>query len=88
VGVLSLFSLYLQDELEDAVLTYANKIQLPFSIESICKTDKVTLLLLFSTSRKMRPGRTTIIDKFTDDELLEKYNDYLNYCQKFYFINN
>jgi glycerol-1-phosphate dehydrogenase [NAD(P)+] len=88
VGVLSLFSLYLQDELEDAVLTYANKIQLPFSIESICKTDKGTLLLLFSTSRKMRPGRTTIIDKFTDDELLEKYNDYLNYCQKFYFINN
>jgi glycerol-1-phosphate dehydrogenase [NAD(P)+] len=84
VGVLSLFSLYLQNELDDEVLTYANKIQLPFSIDSICKTDKDTLINIFSTSRKMRPGRTTIIDKFTNYELYEKYIEYLNYCQKFY----
>lgn len=87
VGVLSLFSLYLQNELDDEVLTYANKIQLPHTIDSICTTDKETLLLIFLTSRKMRPGRITILDKFTNDELLEKYNEYLNYCQKFYSVN-
>jgi glycerol-1-phosphate dehydrogenase [NAD(P)+] len=83
VGVLSLFSLYLQKELDDDILTYANKIKLPYSIESICETDKAILLNIFSTSRKMRPERVTIIDEFTDDELFEKYIEYLNYCKKY-----
>jgi glycerol-1-phosphate dehydrogenase [NAD(P)+] len=83
VGVLSLFCLYLQDKLSYDILLYAKNIQLPFSLDSICDTDKKILIRIFSESRKMRPGRITILDNYSDEILFKKYNNYIEFVNSF-----
>ena len=76
VGVLSLFCLYLQKELNQTILEYAKRIQLPFVLSSWRNLTEKELTELFKISRKMRPGRKTILDKFNDKELLSEFHRY------------
>lgn len=75
VGSLSLFSLYLQEKLNSDIINYALKLGLPLSLPYL-DTSEEQLKLIFKTSRAMRPGRFTVLDKFSDDELVEKYKYY------------
>ena len=75
VGTLSLFSLYLQEKLNSDILNYAIKLGLPLSLPYL-ETSEKQLKLIFKTSRAMRPGRFTVLDMFSDDELVEKYKQY------------
>lgn len=79
VGVLSLFCLYLQDELDLKVINYARQIGIPSDIESICKDLENNFAELIRVSRKMRPGRMTILDKYSDNEIIEKYKSYSDF---------
>lgn len=78
VGVLSLFCLYLQGKLNDSHLQYAEKIELKPNLEQIYHLDEDELIEVFKVSREMRPGRVTILDNFTDTELLKKYREFIS----------
>ncbi|HDM8196992.1 TPA: iron-containing alcohol dehydrogenase [Vibrio harveyi] len=75
VGRATLFSLYLQNKSNKKIISLFKH----FMIKE-CLTDENLaddkLVEVFSCARKTRPGRKTIIDDFTDDELLLKYREF------------
>jgi glycerol-1-phosphate dehydrogenase [NAD(P)+] len=81
VGVLSLFCLYLQNKLKPIHLEYADNLKLDKDFLFSRNLDEKFILEIFHVSRKMRPGRVTILDEYNDKELLLKYEEYINYIE-------
>jgi glycerol-1-phosphate dehydrogenase [NAD(P)+] len=79
VGLLSLFCLYLQDSLDSIHLNYAKKIGLKMNIDEIYPIGGRDWLEVFEVSRTMRPGRVTILDKFSNDQLLKKKDEFVKF---------
>tara|TARA_R110001599_G_scaffold1889_4_gene9886 strand:- start:339510 stop:340577 length:1068 start_codon:yes stop_codon:yes gene_type:complete len=82
VGVLSLFCLFLQKKLDKVHLQYARKIKLTTDLDEIYQLDEKEWIEIFRVSRNMRPGRATILDKFSDKALLSKYSEFLTASHK------
>lgn len=82
VGVSSLFSLYLQDKLKKEHVLYAKTLGLSINYLGNIFSSQKEFLELISLSRKMRPGRCTILDKYTDKEINESYFMYLDMAMK------
>lgn len=78
VGSISLFSLFLQKSLKEEHSKFAERVYMDKEI--LCKVseyDDDKLKNLFETCRSMRPGRVTVLDKFTNGELIQKYHEFL-----------
>lgn len=75
VGRASLFTLFLQGENTDKMerLFYSFKLKKTLCNEYL---DDFTLLSIFSRSRSVRPGRRSVIDKYSDEELLRMYRKF------------
>jgi glycerol-1-phosphate dehydrogenase [NAD(P)+] len=82
VGVLSLFSLYLQDKLKKEHVLYAKRLDLSVNYLGKLLSSPKEFLEIIALSRKMRPGRSTILDKYTDMVIYEKYYKYVDMAMK------
>lgn len=80
VGVISLFCLYLQNDLSDKIIDYSRKIHLDTDISYTCIDFESNFDEIFKISRSMRPGRITILDYFDNKTLFDKYLKYKEYC--------
>lgn len=78
VGILSLFTLYLQKKLKKEHVQYATALGLSINYLGNIFSSQKEFLEIISLSRKMRPGRCTILDKYTDEKIKEKYYMYLD----------
>lgn len=78
VGILSLFTLYLQKKLKKEHVHYARTLGLSINYLGNIFSSKKDFLEIISLSRKMRPGRCTILDKYNDKKINEKYYMYLD----------
>jgi len=81
VGSISLFCIFLQNKLEQEIFEFSKKIDLKFDWMSLLKNShQKDLIKIFQTSRNMRKNRYTILNKFTNDELVSLYDNYINFC--------
>lgn len=80
VGVVSLFCLYLQNDLSDKIIEYSRKISLDTDISATCIDFEYNFNEIFKLSRSMRPGRITILDHYNNNTLFELYLKYQEYC--------
>lgn len=79
VASCSLFALYLQGKLQEEYISYAKKTGLPINFTDIMvENDEKALREVFRTSKKMRPGRYTVLDTVSEDEFLTKLVDFEN----------
>jgi glycerol-1-phosphate dehydrogenase [NAD(P)+] len=75
VAILSLFTLFLHGKENNLIYNYINLLNIPYYLD-IFKNKEIAIKI-FKTSRKMRPGRNTILDIYTDIELYLKHNEYI-----------
>ena len=81
VGSISLFCIFLQNKLEKELFYFSQKINLEFEWKSfLIDSSEEKLIEIFKTSRNMRKNRYTVLNKYTNEELVEKYNEYVKYC--------
>jgi len=76
VGVISLFCLYLQNDLSDKIIKYSRKICLNNDISTICLDFENNFTEILKVSRLMRPGRLTILDNYKNNDLIDMYSKY------------
>ncbi|MHA1857838.1 MAG: iron-containing alcohol dehydrogenase [Candidatus Thorarchaeota archaeon] len=81
VGSISLFSLYLQDNLQPKHVHYARKLQLPLAFTAISPKIPEHLAHVFDVARTMRPGRYTVMDKWSTDELMQEYGRFKEFIR-------
>jgi glycerol-1-phosphate dehydrogenase [NAD(P)+] len=79
VGSLSLFSLYLQGKLKQKHIAYGEKVGLSFDLFNHQSITGELLGEVIEKSRGMRPGRITILDDYTNDEIIDKYKEFTEY---------
>lgn len=84
VGVLSLFCLFIQGKLKNAHLEYAQAINLNLDLGDLYNLNEKKWLKIFNLSRSMRPGRVTILDKYSNAELVKKHKEFLENSQSHY----
>lgn len=78
VGSISLFVLSLLPACTDAAIEFATRIGLPLDWTALSPEISRQLDHIFATARRMRPDRRTILDEFTDTELLERCRHFAN----------
>lgn len=77
VASISLFTLYLQNKLTDEHIKYAQNAGIPLSFtEFLDDFNKEKWLHILKKSRTMRPGRVTILDTFSNEELVGQLSAY------------
>lgn len=73
VASISLFTLFLQDKLQDIHLEYARSTEILLDFTDLIKNlNDVTLKLIYNKAKEMRPGRFTILDTIDEDTFLKK----------------
>lgn len=87
VGAISLFCLFLQNDLSYKIMDYSKKILLNPDISYSCIDFEYNFHEIFKISRSMRPGRITILDYFNNKTLFEKYLKYKEYCSSILVSN-
>ena len=80
----SLFCLFIQGKLKNAHLEYAQAINLNLDLGDLYNLNEKKWLKIFNLSRSMRPGRVTILDKYSNVELVKKYKEFLENSQSHY----
>lgn len=82
VGSISLFTLYLQGKLKLIHINFAKSVGIPLQLGSLVQGfSKNKFLKIVEKARLMRPGRYTVLDELTNEEICrsyEKYNEKLN----------
>jgi glycerol-1-phosphate dehydrogenase [NAD(P)+] len=73
VGCLSLFSAHLQGILEADFVRALEAVRMPLCIGDLSPVAEARLAEVISTARTMRPGRYTVLDRFSDRDLVEQY---------------
>jgi len=76
VGSMSLFCLYLQDKLKQEHIKYGKKLNMAFDFFGDNDINSKQVKKIFGKSRTMRPGRNTILDKFSDTQLSDCYRKF------------
>ena len=72
VGSISLFTLWLQGELRQAHLDYAHNLGLNPYFPNLVGIQESDTMEIFQASRKVRPGRRTVLDRYEDEQLCSK----------------
>lgn len=83
VGALSLFCLYLQRKLKQVHVEYAKTLGLPLDFLNFTGLDWAVWKNLFLKARSMRPGRVTVLDYFSEEDLYDEYRRYRDFAAKF-----
>lgn len=73
VGITSRFCLQLQGSTEPKVEDFFAHFCIPRVFPGCDDFDRMQMMKIFATARKMRPGRATILDSYTDEELSDRY---------------
>ena len=76
VGITSQFSLYLQNKSDLKMQSYFRHFQVGKMFPGIESETVHDVANIFSTARKMRPNRRTVLDKYSDDELVDAYFEF------------
>lgn len=79
VGAISLFCLFLQNDLSDKILDYSKKIGLECDLSLTCIDFEYNFKDIIRVSRMMRPGRITFLDSYDDNLLFDKYMNFKDY---------
>lgn len=80
VASISLFTLFLQDKLEEKYLIFAKKMAIPIDFSCFVKNfSKERFLEIIDKSREMRPGRYTVLSQMSSEEVYLKYLDFLKH---------
>jgi len=80
VGSIALFVLWLlRLDLGNAI-TFAQKIGLPLDWRELYPDIASNLRIILKTARVVRPGRSTILDSFSDDELVGECEQFHRAC--------
>lgn len=79
VGLISQFCLFLQNDLSEKIVKYARLIALDNQISTACIDFNDNFFEIMKLSRKMRPGRITILDHYKDQELFDLYKKYIDF---------
>ena len=77
VAITSRFCLYLQGKSDSSINEFSDHFKIPKEFPEPLNTTESELLKLFADAKKMRPGRVTILDEFTNAELLNEYSNYV-----------
>ena len=76
VGITSQFSLYLQNKNDLKVQAYFRHFEVGKLFPGIESETDHDIGSIFSTARKMRPNRRTVLDKYSDNELVDAYFEF------------
>ena len=80
VASISLFTLFLQNKLQDNHINYANATEIPLCFTSfMAKSDTVTLQMVYSKAKDMRPGRFTILDEIDEAIFVKSIYEFKNF---------
>jgi glycerol-1-phosphate dehydrogenase [NAD(P)+] len=82
VGVLSFFTLFLQKKLTNDILIFGKILDIPYTFDEYIFDFNDNLKEIFETSTFMRPGRTTILDTFSTEQLFDQYLLYKIYLKE------
>lgn len=82
VGLISQFCLYLQNDLSEKIVRYARLIAIDNQISTTCIDFRDNFFEIMKLSRKMRPGRITILDHYKDQELFDLYKKYIDFSDQ------
>lgn len=77
VGIAARFCLHLQQVSEARLETFFDHFQVSKILPGCSGMNEDQMTAIFAQARIMRPGRTTIIDSFTDRMLTQRYIDYI-----------
>jgi glycerol-1-phosphate dehydrogenase [NAD(P)+] len=83
VGAVSLFSLYLQGNLRTEHIAYARSLQIPLAFATLSPDIRTNLARIFEVAGRMRPGRYTVLDCYSTDELVRKYDDFEAFIERY-----
>ena len=73
VASASLFTLHLQRKLDGSHLKYAREIGINLLFTDYLIDGELYLIKLFETARNMRPGRVTVLDNFSNNDLINEF---------------
>jgi glycerol-1-phosphate dehydrogenase [NAD(P)+] len=77
VGIASRLCLFLQNQYRSEIDAFFKHFGVQKELPGCEGMDRSELSKLFATARRMRPGRKTILDVFSDAELVERYFEHL-----------
>jgi glycerol-1-phosphate dehydrogenase [NAD(P)+] len=73
VGIASRFCLLLQGEYNECIDQFFHHFGVPKAFPGCDGMTRQQMCKVFDLARAMRPGRRTILDEFSDDELAARY---------------
>lgn len=76
VGIISQYTLFLQNNIRPDIAEYLAALKLPKSLGVLDDLSPGELKNLFELAKEMRPGRKTILDQFSNEQLVENYLRY------------
>lgn len=77
VASISLFTLFLQGKLEDKYIQYANETGIPLNfMKTLINPSKDLLEKILNTAYNMRPGRFTILNRMSIQELMKGFENF------------
>jgi len=76
VGSTSLFTLYLQGDLPDYCQDYARTFDIPLVFDELSAAIGPAMPKIVELARQMRPGRYTVLDEFTDAEIVQAFQSF------------
>ncbi len=80
VGSISLFTLYLQEKLENKHIEFAKSIEIPLRFDSFVNDfSEERLREILDKARDMRPGRHTVLDTISTDNLIKEYYKFIQH---------
>jgi len=71
----TLFTTYLQGNCTPRIIEFLKKLKIPQTLVDEDLSDSL-MLQIFECSRTVRPGRTSVLDEYSNQELLHKYNQF------------
>ena len=83
VASISLFTLFLQDKLLDIHLNYAVATEIPLDFTTFLDPSAVVdLSVIYHLSKKMRPGRYTVLDEIDEETFLRRIKEYKSHISQ------
>ncbi|TDQ77988.1 iron-containing alcohol dehydrogenase family protein [Sphingobacterium yanglingense] len=77
VGSISLFSLFLQNKVEAKQMKFARTVGIPLLFDGLIRNfSSRRFEEIIDKSREMRPGRYSILDMLTTNQVMEKYEEF------------
>ena len=76
VGSATLFTLHLQRQLRPEAIAFAKSWNIPLLFSQLSPDVERELEQIFDIARDMRPGRYTVLDRFSPDQLMQEYRGF------------